>query len=160
VYVTDAGEHGQQVDVWRPDLAAEELHDAEHFAAQQDWKAECRVQALSCRDRRAGKIRIVDDVGDPGGLPGGPDPAGETGARFERRAAARRIELGEATTLGGPDLRAAEYRCLPIDLPQRGVFPVECLADGREDLRNGVGEGRCFDQRAGDHVLGSKPAFG
>ena len=77
-------EHRQQIVVGRADLAAEELHHAEHFAVQQDREPERGVQALARRDRGAGEIRVVDDVGDPGRLAGGPDAARQPDPRAGR----------------------------------------------------------------------------
>ena len=60
----------QQIRVGLADLAAEELHDPEDLGAPQHGEAERGVQARPVGGRRSREVRIVDDVGNPGGLRG------------------------------------------------------------------------------------------
>ena len=83
--VADRRQHRQQVSVGLADFAAEELHDAEHFAAEQHRKAEGGVQSFARGDGRAREVRVVDDVGNPDGFAAGPDAAGKADAALERR---------------------------------------------------------------------------
>src|SRR5207244_12550055 len=52
-------EHLQQRFVWLTDLAAEELHHAEHRGAEEDRKAERGVQAFSGGDGGAREVGVV-----------------------------------------------------------------------------------------------------
>src|SRR6516165_9654942 len=56
-------------------LRAEELHHAQKPAGTDDRKAKCAVQALLRRRRRPWEVRVVDNVGNPRGSPGTPNPA-------------------------------------------------------------------------------------
>ena len=66
--VADRRQHRQEAVVRRANLAAEELHDAEHLAAQQHREAERRVQPFASRHVGAREIRVLRDVGNPGRL--------------------------------------------------------------------------------------------
>jgi hypothetical protein len=66
--------------IWLPsvglaNVAAEELHHAEDFAAQQHRKPKSGVQAFTRGRGGARKICVVHDVGDPRRLAGGPHAA-------------------------------------------------------------------------------------
>ena len=56
--------HVEQILIGLPDLVAEELHDPQNFAAEQDGKTEGRVQHFARGDGRARKISITDDIGN------------------------------------------------------------------------------------------------
>ena len=149
--VADRRQHRQQVRVGGADVAAEELHDAEYFAAEQDRKPEGRVESFARGDRGARKVRVVDDVGNPGRFGAGPDAARKAGAAGKRQGAAGGVELGKAHQRRGPDPGTAQGVSFAVDRPQRTVFPSERLADGLEDLRGrvvyggGIEEGACRD---------------
>ena len=129
--VADRREHRQQVGVRRADLAAEELHHAEHFAAQQDREAERGVQPFAGGDRaRAGSSRPATTSGIQAGSPlaqtrpGRPMPRGKVVARLtasnsgnspagssrSRRSAARR-----------PRGRPSRARRAPSRAPRRSL---------------------------------------
>src|SRR5207237_6658740 len=76
--VADGCHRMEQVLVRLPDLLAEELHDPQDVAAEQDGKAESRVQSFACSDERAGEVRVVDDMWNVGGNPAGTDDEEET----------------------------------------------------------------------------------
>src|SRR5206468_10220732 len=67
--------HVEQVLIGLPYLVAEELHDPQNFAAEQDGKTEGRVQHFARGDGRARKISITDDIGNVYGLTAEPDSA-------------------------------------------------------------------------------------
>src|SRR6476620_11442154 len=67
--------HVEQILIGLPDLVAEELHDPQNFAAEQDGKTEGRMQHFARGDGRAGKIGITDDIGNVHGLTAAPDSA-------------------------------------------------------------------------------------
>ena len=156
----DGREHREQIGVGRPDLPAEELHHAEHFAAQQDRESEGRVEALACRHRRAREIPVQRHVGNPYRLAAFPHPAGQPDAPREGRRAADGVELGKCARRGREDLGTAQHVVLEIDVPERAVLPIERAADGFEDARHGLGERRGLDERAGHHMLGPEASLG
>ena len=67
--IADRRQHRQEFFVRLADLAAEELHHALHFAAEQDRKTEGRVQALARGDRRAREVRVFVTSGIQAGSP-------------------------------------------------------------------------------------------
>ena len=156
----DGRQHREQIGVGRADLAAEELHHAEHFAAQQDREPERRVEAFARRDRRAREIPVLRHVGNPDRLAAGPHPAGQPDAPREGRRAADGVELGKRAGLRRENLGTAQDVVLAIDVPERAVLPVERAADGFEDARHGLGERRGLDERAGHHMLGPEASLG
>ena len=93
--VADAREHREQIRIGLADLAAEELHHAQHFAAQQDRESECRVQAFACRDVCARKVGVVHHVGDPDRPTAGPDTARQPHASNEGGCLTDGLELGK-----------------------------------------------------------------
>ena len=131
-----------------------------NFAAQQDGKAERRMQSFARGDRRAREIRVADDVGNPGRLaarsrraPAGPRRGANVISRLTRRT--RETAAGRA-----PDVDAAQHVRLAIDAPERAVFPAERFADGLQDLRRRLGKGGRLDQRARRDVLGGQLPVG
>ena len=98
----DGREHRQQLVVRLADLAAEELHHAEHFAAQQDWEAERGVQALAQRPPARGKFSDRSSrarrapIRAPRRSPRGFSGAASSMVVASRRAARRDILGGES----------------------------------------------------------------
>src|SRR6185503_9269146 len=88
----NGGEDAEQLFLGLPDLAAEELEHAVDLAAEEDRKAECRVEIATFRDRRAREVRVARDVGDPRRCPARPHAAREADAPGEGRRAARGFE--------------------------------------------------------------------
>ena len=124
--VADAREHRQQVLVGCADLAAEELHHAEDFAAQQDGESKCRVQPFARGDGCAREVRVLHHVGDPDRL--GRWPRRGRAGRSPRAnvdASADGVEFREICRTGGPDLGAAQHVRLAVDRPERAVLPAE-----------------------------------
>src|SRR5262249_8880667 len=113
----DGRHHIEQLLVGLPDLMAEKFHDPNDFAAEQDGKCEGRVQPFARGDRRAWKIRILDDIGNVGRLTAGPDPACQPYPRHERPVAARSHKLRGLYGFFVPHLDAAEDPCRPVYAP-------------------------------------------
>ena len=133
--IADGRQRRQQALVDLPNLAAEELHDAEDLAVQQHGEAKRGVQAFAIGDGRARKVRVAHDIRDPGGLTAWPRRGpGRPAPRRNRMVAADGVELGKVRGRRGPDLRAAQDVGLVVDDPQGAMLPADRRADGLEDL--------------------------
>ena len=78
---TDRAQQLEQFRIRRPELPAEELHDAGNVAVGDDREAERCVQPIARGHLRAREIGILQHVGDPGWFARGPDPARQAHAR-------------------------------------------------------------------------------
>ena len=124
-------------------------------------KPNARVQSFARGNRRARKIRVADDVGNPGGLRRSPrrGPADRRrGANVVVRLTA--IEFGKLTGESAPGVDAAKDVGLAVDPPERAVLPVERFADRLENLRRRFAERGRFDERARRDVLGRQTTLG
>ena len=136
----DRAEHLEQLRVGLADLAAEELHDAEHVGAEDDRKAERGVQPLSRGRGARGKVVVAQTSGMNAGWPLAQTRPGQPDAALEGRGAAERFEVGEARAGRMPGGDAAEAVGVGVDLPEGAVLPAERRADGFENARRRFGE--------------------
>ena len=124
----DGRHHGEQVLVGLPDLAAKTLDDPQDVAAEQDRKAEGRVQPFACGDGRALKIRITDDIGNVGGLTAEPHPTQQAHPGCESALAAGCLKFRDFYGCFMPNLDTAQHTRLPVELPQHAQIPCQVLA--------------------------------
>ena len=79
--LTDGSERRQQLFIGLSDLSAEELDDADDFAAKHHREADGRVQAFAGRSRRAGKILVAARRRESTRLRAHPDAAWQSHCR-------------------------------------------------------------------------------
>ena len=158
--VADAREHRQEIFIRRANLAAEELQDALHLAAEQDREAERAVQSFARGNRRARKIRVEDDVVDPDGLRLRPHTSRQTDATAEGRRPTDRVEFRKLNGGSAPGVDAAKEVGLAVDPPERAVLPVERFANRFEYPGRRFAECGRFDERARRDVLGRQTTLG
>src|SRR5207247_7625639 len=108
----------------------EKLHDPQDVAAEQDGKAEGRVQPFARGDGRASEIRIMDDIRNVGRLTAGPDSAWQSDPRQERARAARGLKMRGLDGLFMPHLDTAEHDPLAVEAPQRAQVQEQALTHG------------------------------
>src|SRR5262249_40991166 len=144
--IADARQRREQIFVRCADLAAEELQDALYLAAQQNWKSKRGVKSLTVGGLCPGKVRVTDDVGNPGWLAGAPDPTWQANARAKGDLATGLVEIRKRAGRGAPGIHAAEYLRLAVDSPERPVFPVERLANRLKYFRRRVTKGGRLDE--------------
>src|SRR5262249_4300086 len=149
----DRGQHLEQILVRLADLAAEELHHAQHLVAEQDGKAERAVEADLLRDTRPREVGGGGHVRDPCGLPAEPDASRETDARAEGQPATHLLERRHADRRLVPHRSAAERAALGVHLPQPSDLPPEMLAYRLEDARRAFVERARLGQGPRDRVL-------
>ncbi len=102
----------------------------------------------------------MNDVGDPRRLSRLPDATRQPHASSERGLSADGVELREGAGVSGPDLCAAQHIDLAVYRPQGPVLPVERVANGLEDFRDGIGERGRLAQRTGNLMLSRQPPLG
>src|SRR5262249_53492676 len=91
----DRGQHRQQLFVRLANLAAEKLHHADGLGAADDREPQRRMQPDAIGKRRAWKIRIAHDVGNPRWRPRRPYAARKANAGGEGLVEAGRRKLAE-----------------------------------------------------------------
>src|SRR5262249_28534313 len=138
----DARQHLEQPSVRLADLAREELEHAEHAAAEQNRDGERAVQPLALCDHRTRKVRVLNDVLDPGGPAGLPDPARQPDAGREGGLARDGLEPLEMRRRRLPGLDAPQDVGGPVDAPEAAVVPAETGANRLQDAGRGFGDGR------------------
>ena len=126
------GEHAQQVVVGRPDLAAEELDDAQHLGPRRMGNPNAACSPSAAASGRAREVRVPTTSGihraarSPHAA-GQPDPARE-------RALAGGLRERGADTRGS--CQTSWQRSSPPPVESRGRRrPTQGLADGAEDAR-------------------------
>lgn len=140
-----------------PSVGREEFERPEHRPAGPDRRAEARVKARLPRRRQARKVRVVDQVRQPGRPAGLPDPSGQPDAASEPRRAADRLERRGPVGNRGPargadeDLASRLRRRHDPELPD---LPAEGAADRLEDPRSRLLEGRRVREDPRQSVLG------
>src|SRR6266480_4707520 len=154
------GHHVEQVPVGLPYLVAEELHDAQDFAAKQDGNAEPGVQRFARSDGRTLEIRIVDDIGNVGGFTAQPDSPWQPYPGHERSLAGGGLKLRDFYGFLMPDLHAAQHTRLPVVAPQRAQVPSEAVAHGREYFGSCFFESRRLREDLCDRVLRDETMLG
>src|SRR5947208_5758161 len=75
---SNAFEHDEELFVGLADLMAEELHCTQKLFIEDNRKREARVQAFRHRYRSARKIVVLSNIGNPRGLQGLLNSAGQT----------------------------------------------------------------------------------
>ena len=145
----DRRQHRQQILVGLADLAAEEFHHPDDLGAADHGEAERRVQPCAIGDRRSGEVRIVDDVGNPGGLEARPHASRQANACRKGGPAADGGELVEWQRRRVPRRGRTEARGRAVDGPERAVLPPERPADGFEHPRRRLHERRRLRERTG-----------
>src|SRR5262249_22543036 len=139
--------------VWLTDLRAEELHYAQKAAGPDDRKAKRAVQAVPRRRRRPWEVRFVDNIGNPRGSPGAPNPARKPNALRECDATIDLYHFLQQPRRSHVHLRAAEHVRLGIHAPAHSYDPVEAFANGLENAWHGLRQRRRFREHACRHVL-------
>src|SRR5262249_36328213 len=136
----DGRHHGEQVLVGLPSLVAEELHDSQDVAAEQDGKAESRVQPFARGDGCAWEIRVMDDIGNVGRRTAGPDAAWQPAPGKKCARTTRGLKVWGRDGLFMPQLDAAQHPRLAVEAPQRAQVPSQALAHGLQDAWRGFWE--------------------
>ena len=144
---------------WLADLRAEELHHAQKPAGTDDRKSKRAVQAVLCRRRRPWEVRVLDNVGNPRGSLGTPNPAREPNAVRECDATIDLDHFLQQPRRGHVHLRAAEHVRLGIHAPAHSHDPVEAFANGLENAWHGLRQRRRFHEHACRHVLRGEMTF-
>src|SRR5262249_36694833 len=149
----DGRHHGEQVRVGLPSLVAEELHDPQNVATEQDGKTAGRVQSFACSDEHAGEIRVLDDIGNVGRFTAGPDAAWQPDAGHERARATRGRKV--RGLYGGfmPHLDTAQHTRLAVAAPQHAQVPEQALTHGLQELGRGVFDPRRLRQDLGHSMV-------
>ena len=117
---------------------AEELHDTERLAADDDRETERTVQLGLLRGWRARKVEVAHDIADRHRLAAAPYPPRKPLAGGEDAVAARSLEGSELFVRPAPQLGAAQAS--GAHRPQDADLPSERRADCFEDPRDGVVE--------------------
>src|SRR2546421_4942864 len=149
----DGDHHLEQVSVGRPYLVAEELHDAQDFAAEQDGEGERGVQYFARGDGRAREISIMDDIGNVCGLTAGPDSPRQAYPGLERAVADGGFEFADLNGFFMPHLHVAQHAPLAVGAPQGAHVPYQALAHGPKYSGSCFFESRRLRQYLGDGVL-------
>ena len=144
---------------WLADLRAEELHHAQKPAGTDDRKAKRAVQAFLRRRRRPWEVRVVDNVRNPRGSPGAPNPARKPNAVRECDATIDLDPFLQQPRRGHVHLRAAEHVRLGIHAPAHSHDPVEAFANRLENPWHGLRQRRRFHEHPCRHVLRSEMTF-
>ena len=118
-----------------------------------DGKCKCPVEAGFGGNLRTGKVRILNDVENPGRRGTSPNTAGQADTGGECAPQAVCCERGGFHVRGVPEINCAQQHLLLVHVPEDTDFPVQALADGLEDARCGVMQGRGFSQRSCDLIL-------
>src|SRR5262249_20311415 len=137
----------------------EELHHAQKPAGTDDRKAKRAVQAVLRRRRRPWEVRVVDNVGNPRGSPGTPDPARKANAVRECGATIDLDHFLQRPRRGHVYLPAAERVRLGIHTPAHPHDPVEAFANGLKNAWHGFRQRRRFHEHARRHVLPGEMTF-
>ena len=98
--------------------------------------------------RRARKVAVNDDVGDPLGPAARPDTPGQPGPAGEHGRTAQLDELGKSWRRVGPRRHESKRIAAAFEFPERAVFPAQWITHRRQRLRRRRGERR----RLGDGV--------
>src|SRR2546423_2275776 len=89
----DVAQHFEQFVVRRAQLAAEKLDYPQEFAAELDGEGKSSMQPESRRNRRAGEMGVLADIGNPRRPAIEPDPPGQANARRKRGLLNARFKL-------------------------------------------------------------------
>src|SRR6476659_9656689 len=127
----DRNHHVEEILVGLSDLAAEEVDDAQYFAAEQNGKGERRMQSFTRRDRRAGKRRTLlrTEVGKVDWLPAPPNCTRQTDPGLERGRARFGFKFRNLNGFFMPHLDATEYARLLVHRPKRSHVPYQVFTD-------------------------------
>ena len=130
----DRYHHVEEILVGLSDLAAEEVDDAQYFAAEQNGKGERRMQSFTRRDRRAGKRRtlLCTEVGKVEWLPAPPDCTRQPDPGLERGRARFGFKFRNLNGFFMPHLDATEYARLLVHRPKRSHVPYQVFTDSPE----------------------------
>ena len=101
----------------------------------------------------------MDNVGNPRGSPGAPNPARKPNAVRERDATIDLDHFLQQPRRGHVHLRAAEHVRLGIHAPAHSHDPVEAFANGLENAWHGLRQRRRFHEHACRHVLRGEMTF-
>src|SRR5262249_19585451 len=131
----DDGHHVEEILIGLPDLAAEELEDAQDVATEDDRHTEARVQPLTSRDRGPGELVIGNDIGNVDRLTLDPAATRQPDAGAKRALPRVRLELRNIDRRGVPHLDASQHPGVPVDAPQGAHVPNQALAHRSQDAR-------------------------
>jgi hypothetical protein len=120
--------------VRRPDEAAEELHDADGLAAEQDREGDGSTAAQPGRDRRPPEVGGLRDIRNPGGFGTLPDASLEARAREANGLSADGIELRGLQMRCVPEACTSEDSGVAIDIPERAPLPRQPLPNGLQQV--------------------------
>ena len=96
---------------------AEELHDPQNLATEQNGETECAVQSFAGGDGCPQKSGITDDIGNVCGLTAEPDSPRQPDSGHEGTFAGGGPEFLELYGFRVPNLHAAQHTRLPVDAP-------------------------------------------
>ena len=102
-------EHAEHVLVGVSDLRAEEFHHSQEPARAHDGEAKGAVKAVLGGGDGAREVRILDDIGDPGGSDSAPHATGQADAGRKGDAPVHLHELLDPPGRMRPHLGAAEH---------------------------------------------------
>src|SRR6266581_5434361 len=145
----DHAHHLQQRRIWIADLAAEEFEHGEGHVARQDRKGERAVEPGLGGELRPLEAFVAAYVRYPVRRAPHPHlPHQASMGRLERNLAHLGDEVRERLLRDAPGLDAG-YGFFPlVHAPARPAVPVERLADGLDDFRDGLGERFRFGEHA------------
>ena len=155
----DGLEHLERLAVGRPHLAAEEFDDAADAPVDGDREPDRAVQLRLGGVARAREVRVVEDVRDPRGPPGGPHASRQADPGGEGRVPADALELVR-DGVGSPDLDASQSARALVDLPDGAHLPAKALAERSQDSGRGLVEGGRVGEDGGDGVLRGQVLLG
>ena len=156
---THGFEHAEHVLVGVSDLRAEEFHHSQEPARAHDGEAKGAVKAVLGGGDGAREVRILDDIGDPGGSDSAPHATGQADAGRKGDAPVHLHELLDPPGRMRPDLGAAEHIRVRINGPARTHHPVQAFAHLLKDPGHRLLDGPRLDQDPCRCVLGGQPAF-
>src|SRR2546427_8043532 len=81
-----------QLQISRAGVRCEKLHDAKHLSGPEDRKAEGAAESALRGRAKAREVRVGLEIGDPGRLSRGPDPARQADSLGKENTAAQRFK--------------------------------------------------------------------
>src|SRR5262249_28874362 len=133
----DPRQHPQKIFVRLPDLPAVTLDDTHDLVSKLDRKTDRAVHSVLCRDGRPRVVRIFDYIRHPNRSAPFPNAARQADAGRESHPARSRFELVQFDGGGMPEIRAGQFICDSIHMPDSSDFPPALLVESLEDSGRG-----------------------
>ena len=155
----DGVEHPEHVLVGLSDLGAEEFHHSQETARPHDGEAKGAVEPVLGGRDSAGEVRVLHNIGNPGGSASTPHAARQSYARRERDALVHLRERLELPGRSCPHLGAAKHFRIRINSPANAHEPVQALANHLKNPGHRLLNRPRLDKNAGRRILGGQPSL-